>query len=307
LKNYNVHGTVRSLKDETKIKHLHEITHSSGNKGKLQLFEADLLKDGSFEECFRGCDAVFHTASPFQHNVADPVKDLLEPAVHGTENVIREAIKEKSIKKVILTSSMAAVCGQRPDGHVYLEKDFNDTATIEKSPYPFSKVKAELSAWKLIDTAKADGRDIELITINPGFVLGAVLSDRVDATSVKFVMNLMNGTTKEVSNAAKFANIDVMDVVKAHIKAYESPNAKGRYICTHSESVTQADLAKLVAKNFPEYPVITKTIDDPVAKGRYDNSKLIDLIGELTPIETSIIEMGKSLIAYGIVKPHKSK
>ena len=38
---------------------------SDGTSGKLELWEADLLKEGSFDAAARGCDAVFHMASPF--------------------------------------------------------------------------------------------------------------------------------------------------------------------------------------------------------------------------------------------------
>lgn len=107
-KGYTVHGTVRNLKDEKKVKHLIDSIGKS-EKGKLVLYEADLLKDGSFKECFEGVEGVFHTASPFQLNVKDPKTDLLEPAVNGTANVINEAIHAKSVKRVIVTSSMAAV------------------------------------------------------------------------------------------------------------------------------------------------------------------------------------------------------
>lgn len=107
-KGYTVHGTVRSLKDEQKVKHLIE-TIGKSEKGKLVLFEADLLKEGSFKECFEGVTGVFHTASPFQLSVKDPMKDLVEPALNGTINVINEAIKTKTVKRVVLTSSMASV------------------------------------------------------------------------------------------------------------------------------------------------------------------------------------------------------
>src|SRR5687768_6291582 len=87
LNKVNVNGTVRSLQDKTKVKHLQESLHVE-NGGKLTLFEADLLLDGSFHDCFQGVTCVFHTASPFQLNVQDAQRDLVDPAVKGTENVI---------------------------------------------------------------------------------------------------------------------------------------------------------------------------------------------------------------------------
>ena len=42
-----------------------------GAKEILQLFKADLL-EGAFDSVVHGCEGVFHTASPFYHNVTDP-------------------------------------------------------------------------------------------------------------------------------------------------------------------------------------------------------------------------------------------
>ena len=56
----------------------------------------------------QGADYVFHTASPFIRNVTDPKKELIEPAVEGTKNVLASVAKHTdSIKRVVLTSSFA--------------------------------------------------------------------------------------------------------------------------------------------------------------------------------------------------------
>lgn len=43
-----------------------------GAKERLHLFQADLLKDGSFDAAVEGCDGVFHTASPFFIHTDNP-------------------------------------------------------------------------------------------------------------------------------------------------------------------------------------------------------------------------------------------
>jgi len=86
---YQVKASVRSLSDPTKTSHLKTLFPS------LQLFEADLLKEGSFDEAFKDCDFVIHTASPFQLQVSDPQKDLVDPALKGTLNVLNAVKKFK--------------------------------------------------------------------------------------------------------------------------------------------------------------------------------------------------------------------
>ena len=42
-----------------------------------------------------GADYVFHTASPFFIDVADPQKELVDPALNGTCNVMKSVAKNK--------------------------------------------------------------------------------------------------------------------------------------------------------------------------------------------------------------------
>jgi dihydroflavonol-4-reductase len=126
IKGYNVNATMRSLKDEEKIKEFKNAVISEDSKGSLELFEADLSEFGSFKKCFENCSVVLHTASPFQLVVENPEKDLVEPAVKGTENVIKECLNNSNIKRVVVTSSMISVCGPQEEGYTYTEKDWNN-------------------------------------------------------------------------------------------------------------------------------------------------------------------------------------
>ena len=80
-----------------------------GAKERLQLVKANLLEEGSFDSAIDGCQGVFHTASPFYHDVKDPQAELLDPAVKGTINVLSTCLKTPSVKRVVLTSSIASV------------------------------------------------------------------------------------------------------------------------------------------------------------------------------------------------------
>lgn len=63
---------------------------------------------GPYADDSQGADYVFHTASPFIRDVTDAKKQLIEPAVGGTENVLSSVAKHsKTIKRVVLTSSFA--------------------------------------------------------------------------------------------------------------------------------------------------------------------------------------------------------
>lgn len=118
-KTYFIHATVRDPSNISKVQHLLDLP---GASARLKLFRADLLEPRSFDEAMAACVGVFHTASPFfLKNQTEA--NIVVPAVEGTKNVL-ESIKRSSgtIKKVILTSSTAAVYatfGELPPEHVY--------------------------------------------------------------------------------------------------------------------------------------------------------------------------------------------
>ena len=103
-KGYTVRGTVRSKSNTSKVQHLLKL--SDALPGTLELFEADLLKAGDFDDVVRGADFLLHTASPFFTSSNDPQKDLIDPAVNGTTTVL-EAAGKAGIKRVVVTSSVA--------------------------------------------------------------------------------------------------------------------------------------------------------------------------------------------------------
>lgn len=58
---------------------------------------------------------------------------LIDPAVRGTETVLESVAKAPTVKRVVLTSSTAAINGNnddKPVGEVYTEEDWNRTSTL---------------------------------------------------------------------------------------------------------------------------------------------------------------------------------
>src|SRR6185295_1498988 len=84
-KGYRVRGTVRSLAKERELAPLRALPGAAGG---LELVEADLVSAGAFDRAASGCEYVMHTASPYALDVKDPQRDLVDPAVTGTRNVL---------------------------------------------------------------------------------------------------------------------------------------------------------------------------------------------------------------------------
>jgi len=157
---YRVRGTVRSLSTPGKYGFL---TSLPGAADRLELVSAELLAEGSYDSAVAGCELVIHTASPYVMNVKDPQRDLIDPAVNGTLNVLGSA-KAAGVRRVVLTSSMAAISDEPVDGKVFTEDDWNEQSSLERNPYYFSKTVAERAAWKFVED---EHPGFDLIAINP--------------------------------------------------------------------------------------------------------------------------------------------
>lgn len=249
-----VRTTVRKLAQEEKYAHLRKI--AAGSTGKLHFFEADLLNPGSFSEAMEGCDLVIHTASPFIiSGVKNAQKELVDPALKGTRNVLDTVNKTESVKRVVLTSSVVAIYGDAVDiakaeGGVFTEKDWNFSSTVDHQPYSYSKTLAEKLAWEMVSAQTR----WDLLTINPGFIMGPSLSKRTDSTSIDIMIQMATGKFKTGVPSGKMGIVDVRDVAKAHILAGFSATASGRHICV-AEHEDFLDFANVIRRNYPQYPL----------------------------------------------------
>ncbi|MDX1651528.1 MAG: NAD-dependent epimerase/dehydratase family protein [Brumimicrobium sp.] len=243
-KEYVVHLTTRDVertKNNEWIKRL-----MNENPGRLHIFPGDLMDKGSFDEAMKGAKGLIHAASPFLiDNVKDPKKELIEPAVKGTSNVLHAAEKAGTVEKVVLTSSVAAVHGdaidiKECDEGVFSEKHWNTSSSISHQPYSYSKVTAEKEAWAI-----NKGKSWKLVTINPGFIIGPAVVKRTDSASIKLIKGMLSGEFKTGVPDLHFVMVDVRDVARAHVLALENNTAKGRFICA-SEPMSMWDVAKIL-------------------------------------------------------------
>lgn len=92
-----------------------------GADERLRLFKADMLEDGSFDEAVDGCDGVFHVAMPMLFSVSNSDEDyvrsnIIDPAIRGTLNLLRACLKAKSVRRVVLTSSVSTITAKDGGG-----------------------------------------------------------------------------------------------------------------------------------------------------------------------------------------------
>ncbi|PON64822.1 NAD(P)-binding domain containing protein [Trema orientale] len=278
-KGYVVNTTVRDPENQKKIVHLLQLQ----TLGELKIFGADLTEEGSFDAPISGCDLVFHVATPVHFASEDPENDMIKPAIQGVLNVLKSCVKAKTVKRVVLTSSAAAVSINTLNGTglVVDEESWSDTEFLssQKPPtwgYPVSKTLAEKTAWTF-----AKENNIDLITVIPSLMAGPSLTPDIPssvglATSLitgnDFLINAMKGM-QILSGSISISHVE--DVCQAHVFLAEKESASGRYICC-AVNTSVPELAKFLSKKYPQYKVPTDFGDFPSkAKLIISSEKLI--------------------------------
>jgi dihydroflavonol-4-reductase len=314
---YRVRGTVRSLGVSRKYDFL---TSLPGASDRLELKTAELLAEGSYGPAITGCDVVIHTASPYIVNVRDPQRDLVDPAVNGTLNVLRSA-SSAAVRRVVLTSSMAAITDEPIEGKVFTEDDWNERSSLDRNPYYFSKTAAERSAWRFVDTT-APGFD--LIALNPFMILGPSLGPDLNTSNAIF-RDILTGVYPGILDLV-WGFVDVRDVATAHVLAMETDRARGRYLCA-GETLSMGDVVVLLdrAGYGDRYTLPRRNLAGPIGTAvvkllsytrprgtgsylrthlgktmRYDNRKIRNELGvEFRPARESVIAAVEDLVRWG--------
>jgi nucleoside-diphosphate-sugar epimerase len=319
-----VHAAVRDASNNKKVAHLKELADNS--KGSIVFFNADLLKPGSYREAMQGCELIYHTASPFISDVRNPEEELIKPALNGTENVLNTANETASVKRVVLTSSCAAMYTDAIDTHrtpkgMLNEEVWNTTASMDYQPYSLSKTLAEKRAWEI---ASAQDR-WDLICINPCLVVGPSLNPKnITSETFNILKTLGNGDMKMGAPRIGVGIVDVRDVAEAHFKAGFTPHAKGRYItAAHSTNFLEmglvlhekfADRYPLPKNALPKWlvwligPVLNKTLSRKFISGnvniswKADNSKIKSELGmQFRPLKTTMEDAFEQMHQEGLI------
>ncbi len=318
-----VHAAVRNPQDAAKLAHLKAMAEIG--PGEIRFFAADLLQPGSYAQAMAGCVVVFHTASPFTTSVKDPQRELIDPALLGTRNVLEEASRTGSVKRVVLTSSCAAIysdaadCADAPGG-VLTEAVWNTTASLAHQPYSYSKTLAEQEGWRL---ARLQSQ-WRLVVVNPSLVVGPGTNPLATSESFNIVRQLGDGTMKAGAPRAGLGVVDVRDLAQAHLAAAFVPGAEGRHIVsghnTDLLAVGQSLLPRfgdrfaLPRRALPKWLVwlvapLSGLTRKFVARNvnhvwRADNSKSRKALGmTYRPLQESMQDMFGQMVEAGLVRP----
>jgi nucleoside-diphosphate-sugar epimerase len=292
-----VRTTVRSLDREGEVRVA--VRRGGADDSGLEVVTAELTADEGWAAAMAGCEEVHHVASPMIHS--DDPDEVIIPARDGTLRAL-QAARDAGARRVVLTSSFAAV-GYTPKlGSEYTEADWTDPDTPGLPPYPRSKAIAERTAWDFI---KHEGGDTELVVVNPTFILGPTLTTKA-GSSLQLTKAMLDGTMPIVRRQ-RFGVADVRDVADLHIRAMAAPEAAGkRYLAlADGPTISFLRMAQILRERLGPLAERVPTEEAPGPEPprliiHNDRAKQ-ELGWRPRPAETTIVETAESLRDLGLL------
>ncbi|KAK3389141.1 hypothetical protein B0H63DRAFT_463060 [Podospora didyma] len=310
---FDVVVTARSEEKGRRI--VKSLDASLGKKVSYVVVE-NIARDGAFDEAIKSdppVDYVVHTASPYQFFFDDPIRDCLDPAIKGTTGILK-SIKAfaPNVKRVVITSSSAAILNPPHHREVYDENSFSDV-TMEQAmdpdhTYRASKKFAEAAAW---DFVAKETPNFDIATINNTYTFGPIPRSLSSAnnlnTSNHRIRDLMEGLMREkiAPTAPVFTFVDVRDVALAHVRAMIIPEAGSKRFYVVGGFFSNPRLAGIIkaahpelADKLPPQEEIDKD-DFPDGHWKFDVSRSRKVLGlKYTALEKSVGDTVDSILEF---------
>lgn len=319
---FSVRACVRDPSNETKVGHLQALP---GAAERLTLHAGDLLKPGTYDAAFAGCDAVVHAAAvvDIESKGAEAQAKVVQPSLDGTKNVLDSVNAAGTVQRVVQTSSIAAIMrANENEDHVFTEEDWNTYGTVDNGDaYGYAKQAGEKYAH---EAAAAENITWDYVSINPHVILGPVLCKEHTKSSAALIRQMIYGNATNNYNA-KF--VDVRDVAAAHVQALLRPEAAGQrfLIINDSPVMCTTDLIPIVQERVP-FPMDSKALHGSTGvwmaykcgmvsdyayfmftkKIEFKNDKSKAVLGlSYKPLAETLEDCAKSMVDGGFIKARK--
>lgn len=224
----------------------------------------DMLLSGAYDELIKGATYAIHVASPLASVYKegdDWDKTLIEPAVTGTLNLLDAAKKAGTVKRVVVTSSVAAivpftdlVSGSSPT--IFNEKN---RTTFSPPPYSNSFEGYSASKVKALNDAEAwvtkEKPNFDVVYLFPSFFEGKneLVVKKEDAfwgTNAVILGPVVAG--KELGSIPG-TTVHIQDVAEAHVKALDGKVPGNQGYVLNSEGFQGSrweDVKEIVEREF---------------------------------------------------------
>lgn len=330
---YQVRCCVRDASREDKVSYLNAI--SEKGPGSILLYSCDLHKanDGEYDAAFEGCSAVFHVAADVgndpQYGQPSPQR-MYDSLLNQTAGILESCRKAGSVRRVIYTSSSAAVIGRgsadRPADYQYTEDDWaggtyesledrytytnrdGETVmawTVARSAYSKGKVDAEKLGYRF-----GDQSGVDMISVCPCHVLGPLLGKPHNTVWQQQIGAFLSGKTNFPERGMDWNITDVRDVAEAQRLLAESSVATNgnRYLMVATDESGEprmSELLDILRELFPDINVAGDYKPLPSTNRlRARCTKAINELGLQThDVRDTLRETGETLMALGCIEP----
>jgi len=252
--NFEVKVSATDISKNEKYQHLMKLS----NADRLYISELDVTNKSALKDFVKDCDIAIHGGTPFQLDVQNPIKELFDPTIRGTENFLEVISETPKLKKVVFIASIAAFNTNYPfpaDGKtiddVY-DYDKNDKPFMSTESHPYAQ--AKFIANKTVENFIEDypNLDFEITTVSPAAVMGKAMSNRKDSTSMGlqylFKHKLAPNPFMEMIYKldAEFALVSVKDVAVGVYKAATTHGLHGKNYLLTSECWKVSDVVSML-------------------------------------------------------------
>ncbi|CEH11975.1 3-beta hydroxysteroid dehydrogenase isomerase family protein [Ceraceosorus bombacis] len=264
-KKLRVRGTVRSQQRVDELKTA--FAEYDGTRLDYAIVP-DITASGAYDEAVQGgIDGIIHTTSPLVPHFAEGIaatgnaKSGLDSAIEAARGIVSSAVKNGTVKHLVLTSSAAALTTSWVDernttlgASDYGKATYEEIAASDNAmlAYTASKALAEKAAWA---TLKAAGNPFRLTTILPGATIGSarVGPPSVSTPGIAFHFATSKSTADPVTKvpAAWLSWVTLPEIVEAHIAALLTPSSAGKRYVMAGRNVTNSELRDILLKSVP--------------------------------------------------------
>jgi dihydroflavonol-4-reductase len=232
--------------------------------------------------------------------------------------VLDSVARTPSVKRIVMTSSIAAVMSYDQQHRTYTEDDWCTSDDIWLDPYGMGKTQSERLLWQFVDE-HADR--VQAVAINPSVVIGPPLAKHHIRSSLSFIRDLV-GWTYPACAPMRLHLVDVGDVSKGHVRALTSDKAVGQRIIFSERQKSILEISKVLSRQYKtpmrELPrlilyiaaYLDKRFSLPLARAsanlhyEFGSNRPMELLGiNLRNTEESILEAAETMVEKGWVKP----
>jgi dihydroflavonol-4-reductase len=202
-----------------------------------EIVQADLMDKDSLLKALEGVDTLYQVAAVFRHWARDPQREIIEPNLQGTRNIL-EAAAAQGVGRIVYVSSEITL-----DHHANPVNESTWRREFRGNPYVQSKTESEQLAWQL-----AKEFDLDMVSVLPGTIIGPHCFRLTP--SMRYLQQALDGEVFVDVNFP-FTFVDARDVAAGMIAAAQRGVRGERYLLVTEEPVNTQQVIALAQEINP--------------------------------------------------------